>query len=330
MRYIVLMVILFHSFIRAQNTSSYVPERPDYVLVVTATGGIFDQARNELINELRDEFSLKMIEINSQTSIKHIESAFKKNSTPKAVILIGNNAIRLYVKYAHSHKIVTDPVQVITVLALDAERAVASLTNVNAIAYQTPMVTALVNFRRVISQPLTKVGVIFREPLADFVAKHMRICRDEKITVVGVEVGDDTSKHKQEISGGLYTLLKKEKVEALWIPNDDLLLKPELIGNVWYPALKKKNVPLIVGIESLVAPAINFGTFAVIPDPVALGEQAAEIVFNLKLDDWNHNGIQIHPAISMYSVLNVKKATEFFDKNELKTYEVSKLLNGKK
>jgi ABC-type uncharacterized transport system substrate-binding protein len=148
----------------------------------------------------------------------------------------------------------------------------------------------------------------------------------EKISIKGIEIDEDTSKHQTEVADALQTLLKKEKVEALWIANDNVLLKPDLLGNVWLPALKKNKVPLIVGVEALVNPKLNFGTFAVIPDPVAIGEQAAEIIFDLKADDWEHSGNEISPAISMYSVLNYKSAIEFANKQNLKTYEVSKVL----
>ncbi len=151
-------------------------------------------------------------------------------------------------------------------------------------------------------------------------------CLKEKIEIKGFEIDEDTSKHQIEIGNALQRLLKKEKVDALWIANDNVLLRPDLLGNVWLPALKKNKVPLIVGVEALVNPKLNFGTFAVIPDPVALGEQAAEIIFDLKAEEWEHSGIEIYPAISMYSVLNYKSASEIADKQTLKTYEVSKVL----
>jgi ABC-type uncharacterized transport system substrate-binding protein len=188
------------------------------------------------------------------------------------------------------------------------------------------MLTALVSFRRVFSKPVDKVGVLYRNPLKQFIEKHTHYCAREKISIKGIEISDDTSKIELDISSALQNLIRTEKVDALWIPNDNVLLKPEYLGNIWLPELKKKKVPLIVGVEALVNPELNFGTFAVIPDPVALGEQAAEIVYNLKADDWQHSGVMIHPAISMYSVLNLKKAYEIAAKEDFKTYEVSKIL----
>ncbi len=326
----ILLFILFHTFVAAQQKESRQTARQDHVLILTATGGIFDQARNELVNELRDEFSLSMVEMTGTPSFGDIDREFIRQNEPKAVVLIGNNAIRFYVQYALERDGLTESVQVVTILALDVERAVSGLSNVNAIAYETPMVTALVNFRRVTGGPVTRVGVLYREPLREFVERHKRFCRNENIEIKGIEIGGDTLKHRSEIAESLKSLLGEGRVEALWIANDDVLLKPHLLGEVWLPALKRKKVPLVVGIESLVDPGLNFGTFAVIPDPASLGEQAAEIIYNLKFDDWSHKGVVIHPAISMYSVLNLKKALEFTNKKNIRTYEVSKVLNKKK
>jgi hypothetical protein len=330
MRCALFILILLPCFISAQEEVLNLPEETDPVVLFTATGSIFDQARNGIVNELRDDFSISIVEINEKTLIEDIDTLFDNHNLPKAVVLIGNSAIRAYTRYSQSHKKKTESIQVVTILALDIQRAVSSFANVNGIAYETPLVTALVNFRRVINRPITKIGVLYRKPIKEFVEKNTRFCVKEKFEIIGIEIDEDTSKHSNEIAKALQNLLKSEKVEALWIANDNVLLKPELLGNVWLPALKKNKVPLIVGVEALVDPKLNFGTFAVIPDPVSLGEQAAEIIFDLKADNWEHSGIVIHPAISMYSVLNLKGATEIADKQNLKTYEVSKVLNGKK
>jgi len=329
MRCTLVIIFLYSCVIFAQDEAQYMPEKIDKVLIITSKGSIFDQARNELVNELRDEFAVSISEIDENTVFNEIDALFGNYDLPKAVILVGNNAIRQYQKYSNLQKKKTEYIQVVTILALDVKNAVAGIANVNAIAYETPMVTALVNFRRVLNKPLSKVGVLYRQAFKEFVENHTRFCSKEKIEIKGIAISDEPSKHQNEIAGALQTLLKKEKVDALWIANDNVLLKPELLGNVWLPALKKNKVPLVVGVEALVNPKLNFGTFAVIPDPVALGEQAAEIIFDLKDDEWKHRGIMIHPSISTYSVLNIKSATEFADMGNLKIYEVSKVLNGK-
>ncbi len=325
MKNLFFIVFMFSGLVLSDD-ADYLSTKEDKVIILTTKGSIFDQARNGLINEIRDEFSVSVIEINENTSIDNIDSLFEGYDLPKLVVLIGNNAIRLYKQFLNQNKYKTATIQVVAILALDLQRAVAGIDNVNAIAYETPMVTALVSFRRVFKKPVNKVGVLYRNFLKGFIEQNIRYCAKERIDINAIEISDDTSKIQLDIASALQTLIKNEKVDALWIPNDNVLLKPEFLGNIWIPALKKKNIPVIVGVEALVDPKLNFGTYAVIPDPVAQGEQAAEIIYNLKADDWQHKGVKIYPAISMYSVLNLKKAYEIADKEDFKTYEVSKIL----
>lgn len=329
MRWAISIILLLNCFVLTQS-SEYLNSENDQVVIFTTKGNIFDQARNGLVNEIRDEFTVTVVEINENTTVSVIDKAIDGYNLPKAVVLIGNNAIRSYSKYSIHNKQKAEKIQVVTILALDVQRAISGLDNVNAVAYETPMVTALVSFRRVINKPVNSVGVLYRGALKEFIEKNTNYCAKENITVNSVQIDDDTAKIRKEISNTLQNLIQEKKVEALWIANDNVLLRPELLGQVWMPALKKKKIPIIVGVEALVNPELNFGTFAVIPDPAALGEQAAEIIYNLKSDDWEHSGVVIHPAISMYSVLNIKKAKEIAGIENFKTYEVSKVLGGKK
>lgn len=321
----VLFILFLFQCIFAQDETMFLSEKLDPVLIITVKGSIFDQARNGVVNELRDDFAISVVEVDEKKSVSDIDLVFNYGK-PKAVVLIGNNAIRLYKKYSYEHKEKTVSPQIISILALDIRRAVSGIPNVNAIAYETPMVSALVSFRRIAGIPLNKVGVLYREPLEEFVEEHSLFCSRENIEIDAVKISDDPSHHQKEITNALRKLINKKKVDALWIANDDVLLKPDLLGNAWLPIIGKKKIPLIVGVESLVNPELNFGTFAVIPDAVALGEQAAEIVFDLKLDNWEHSGVTIHSAFSTYSVLNFKKTKEIAKKGTLKTYEVSKVL----
>ena len=302
----------------------------DALLILSPNGDLFETARIGLVQELEDEFAISIQEVNKATRATDIEKAFIA-STPRAVVLIGNSSIRLYTKYAHNHREKTVSVPVVAILALDIKRAVYGLENVGGIAYETPMVTALVNFRRVINQPVESVGVIYRKAFQEFITKHAMYCKREKITVKSIMISDDTSSHKKEISRALKQLVKKERVQVFWVPNDNILLKPKLLVKVWLPLFTGHKVPVVVGVESLVKPELNFGTYAVIPDPKALGEQAADLITDLKDDEWNFHQIVIYPAISMYSVLNMKKATLIKDVKSINVDEVNKVfMEGKK
>ena len=90
-------------------------------------------------------------------------------------------------------------------------------------------------------------------------------------------------------------------------------------------------MPVIVGVESLVQPEINFGTYAVIPDPEAMGEQAAGLIIDIRDQNWKSDGTVIYPAISMYSVLNFTRAALIVDAKNINMNGITKILmDGKK
>ena len=302
----------------------------DALLILSPKGDLFESAKNGLVNELKDMFDISTMEVGESTTVDEIQEKCAATS-PRAVVLSGNHAIHLYVKHAREHREETASIPVIAILALDMKRAVSGLDNVRGIAYETPMVTALVSFRRIINKPVATVGVVYRKAFEEFIGKHTDYCKKEKISVKSVLIGDDASSHKKEISKALKFLVKKERVDAFWVPNDNILLKPELLIDVWLPVFAAQKVPVIVGVESLVRPELNFGTYAVVPDPVSMGEQAAGIITDLMDNDWESTGSIVYPAISMYSVLNLKKAAFVADVKAINITEVTRVLpEGKK
>jgi hypothetical protein len=303
----------------------------DPLLIISPKGDLFEAAIKGMENELKDEFAIMTMVVGEATKVDDIHEKFVA-SHPRAVVLIGNNSIRLYTQHAHEHKEETDAVPVVTIFALDVKRAVSGLdSRAQCIAYETPMVTAIVNFRRVMNKPITSVGVVYRKAFEEFVTRHTEYCRKENIAVKSVLIGEDPSAHKKEIARALEQLVKQQHVQAFWVPNDNVILKPELLIDVWLPLFTKQKVPVIVGVEALVKPEINFGTYAVIPEPVAMGEQAAGLILDLKDDDWKFYSTVVYPAISMYSVLNLKKAVLVNDVKNINISEVTRVLTeGKK
>ena len=58
-------------------------------------------------------------------------------------------------------------------------------------------------------------------------------------------------------------------------------------------------------------PASPFGTFAVLPDHVALGTQAANLIFDLADNDWRAEDHPIELPLSTVRVLDVRSARAF-------------------
>jgi hypothetical protein len=295
------------------------------IMIVASQAPVFEQVIEGLHNELAKSFTLTQFTFDSGFTIPYFNTKIAA-VRPQAIILMGNKPIRFYKEYVDSFGNKKNDIPVVTLMASQMELAIDGLANVQGIAYETPMVTALVNFRSLIGQPINKVGVLYRGIFERFVKQHTEYCKKEKIEVKSILIGNETKSHKQEIGNALQQLIRKDKVEVVWIPNDNILLKPEILGEIWIPTFIKCKIPVIVGVESLVKPELNFGVYAVIPDPKALGEQAAGIIFDLENSGWQFDRTLVYPPLSVYSVLNMKKAESLPNASKININEVTKIL----
>lgn len=299
------------------------------IMVLAPQGAVFEQATDGLTEELNGSFVVTSVTFDSGFTAAELDKRIVAVS-PRAIVIMGNKPIRLYKEYVDVVRKKKNGIPTVALLASQMEKAIEGLDNVQGIAYETPMVTAVTDFRNVIGKPIGKIGVVYRGVFEPFVKKHTEFCKREKIEVASILIGNEPKSHGREIEKALQQLIRKDKVEAFWIPNDNILLKPVLLGEVWIPMFTKNSLPVIVGVESLVQPALNFGTFAVIPDPKALGEQAAQQCARLENENWKFDAHVVYPAISVYSVLNLKKTLAVADIANINTREVTKVLDGEK
>jgi hypothetical protein len=160
--------------------------------------------------------------------------------------------------------------------------------------------------RAIVERPLRRVGIVYRRPFSDFIEKERRLAQPEEIEIVGAEL--DAGPTDTELSAALRGLLTRSSLDALWVLNDNVLLTQDRISSVWRPALEREHLPVIVGTPALLKSDHPVGTFAMVPDHVALGVQAANLIFNLAEKKWLLAGRRVDLPISMKTVVNLKRA----------------------
>lgn len=323
-RFHTVLVTLFTLTIASITVRADAEELPA-LLVVFPSGPAFDLALEGLDSELGELFAISKLSFDSTLTTAQLEKKITA-VVPRIIVLMGNKPIRLYKEYIGTFKSGKNDIPVVALLASQMGMSVEGLTNIRGISYETPMVTALISYRNVIGRPVTRVGVVYRTIFEPFVKEHTEFCKREKMDVVGVWVSNDPKTVKKALKKALAQLFNKEKIEVCWILNDNMLLTHELLQEVWIPVAAEHSLPLIVGVESLVQPQLQFGTFAVMPEPKAMGEQAAQIVMRLEDTEWKFEGVQVYPAISVYTVLNMKKAGQVLDVKKLKLNDVTNIL----
>jgi hypothetical protein len=294
------------------------------LLIIRMAGKNFEQVVLGLSEELTEEFFLHELIIDKTTK-KHQIAPKIKEVLPKIVVLMDNISINLYKRYQKGLPQSEFIVPSVAVMASFMDIAIKDLKNATGIFYEVPLVTSIVNIRAILSSnSFGKVGVVHREFMRPAISLNKKYCKKEDVELISHSVPNKGSV-TSELKHALNELGKK--VDALWIPNDNKLINAELFTSVWRSFAKEFQKPIITGVESLVLPKFKFGTFAVIPDPLQLGTQAAEIVFDAMENDWEVETGEVEPPRSVYKIINLEQAERLFqvDKERLQNM-VDKIL----
>lgn len=309
---ILLLIFMFSSYAKEQ------------LIVFRSSGVDFEEAVKGLSFELEYDFEIHDIVLPKDADENSIKASMDKIK-PAVVVLMNNVPIKHYAAYQKSLGSVDKHVPTVSLMAILVEKAISELQNANAISFEIPVVTSAVSVRSTYgSDNIKKIGIVYRSVHDEFVAKNVEFCKNENIELVLHKVEDGSaSKMVAATKKGLKKLIKKDKVSALWVPVDNGLLVPTL-QKAWFPMVNSTKIPVIVGTKNLVKPAMSFGNYAVLPDYVALGSQAASIVYDIMDNDWAvyENG-QAQPPLSVKTYLYYPdaKANYGLKKDEIMTVD---------
>jgi hypothetical protein len=289
------------------STFDDAPPRPgvEGVLVFLPSSVHTREVWQSLRDELQAKFDVVTRAVSSETTSADLLREVRA-VRPRCVVLIGNQAMNLYAQYQKEEPGPYPPAVVLMASFFEEQRA--RLANSTGIAYEIPGITTFVQLRSFVYRPVQRVGVIHRPLFAGYVRKQRGLAAVEKVELVSFEVSDEPGPY--QIRRALDHLTRREKVDAIWVLNDNVLLKPELIANGWLRMLHQNPIPVVVGVSSLVDARLHFGSFAMLPDHAALGLQAANLVFKLSDEGWNASGTSIELPLSVQSVVDLPWARQ--------------------
>lgn len=296
----------------------------EQLVVFRSAGGDFEDAVKGLSFELEYDFDIHDVVLPKETTDKDIKASMDKFK-PAVVVLMNNVPIKHYAAYQKSLGPQDTYVPTVSLMAILVEKAISKIKNANAISFEIPLVTSAVSVRSTYgAEEIKKVGVVYRGIHDDFVAKNKEFCSKEGIELVLFKVPDGSaSKMVSMTKKGLKQLIKKDKVNALWVPVDNGLLIPTL-QKAWFPLVKTTKIPVIVGVKNFVKPTMPFGNYAVLPDYVALGSQAASIVYDIMDNDWAvYTDGEAQPPLSVKTYLYYPDAKSYYGlkKDEIMTVD---------
>jgi putative ABC transport system substrate-binding protein len=285
------------------------------ILIATPTFADFIDVRRGLVAELQKNFNVSTLPVTKETTAAQLGAAIDRTS-PACVVLMNNVTVNLFKKYQEGLGTKQAPPAVVVMVSF-LERLRATLPRSTGIAYEVPGVTAFRSLRAIIATPVRKVGVVYRPGFKEYVDKQKELAASEQIELVAVEVAKEVS--AGDLKSALVALAEKNKVDALWMLNDNGLIRDgRFLDDSWRAAMQAVTVdqnlklPLIVGLPNLVDPVSPLGTIAVVPDHETLGLQTANLIFDVADDGWRVEDHAIELPLSVKTVVDIKQARDRF------------------
>jgi hypothetical protein len=275
-----------------------------------------------LSDELADNYRLVAVRIDRASDTPIIAEALKRYK-PVGLVLMNNPTVKAYREYQASMVRAVFPPAVVVMTSF-LEGQASQIVSTTGVSYEIPLITVMTNLRKLISLPHERVGVVVREPLRAFVGKQVALARREQVVVNQEFVS--AAPNSSELKRALRRL--KSESDVIWILNDDKLLNPKLISDGWLPGLDERPwLPTIVGAGSLVSAERSFGTFAVLPDHIALGEQAASLLLDIADADWKvEQNALIQLPLSTTTTMDLKQVRERFSMQKDALQQVDRIL----
>lgn len=259
---------------------------------------------DSLRHELEAEFNVRVEPVSTKTTEWDIEGLMTRHE-PKVVVLLNNPTVHLYASWAANKR--TFPISLILMSSFAGE-LVSSVPNSTAISWEVPIATSVQGLRG-LGLKVERVGILHRRAFAREIERERQLARPEKAEFVVQKLGDHPS--SRELKAAIVRL-RRSKVDALWIPNDNGLLRPEFLTQVWAPYLEHFGSPVIVGVPTLVRGDLRLGSYAASPDLAALGVQAADRIYDLKDAEFQLPPVRLAEApLSVKSYLSALAARDF-------------------
>ncbi|WP_437877429.1 hypothetical protein [Sorangium sp. So ce513] len=280
------------------------PDGRPVISIIAPADAQLDDMLKSLRLELSSDYRVTISPLRVEDSSPELVARIVARDRPRAVVLVNNSTVLLYRNWART---APSPPVALILMASFAEELQRTVPNSVAISYEVPAVTAMVGLRT-LGLDVRRVGVVYRRGFANHIARQEELMQVEKLTFVKQELSNKP--HAQDLRAALVSL-HRAGVDAIWLPNDNGLLSPKLLTNVWLPYVTRLDAPVVVAVRSLVNEHAEFGTFAAIPDTQALAVQAADLLYELAESDWKLRASDVRLPISVKRLVDVRLARRF-------------------
>lgn len=257
-----------------------------------------------LARELLMDFNVLFETVTPRSSEWDIEG-FISTFDPQLVVLLNNPTVQLYASWAKKKR--SHPPSLILMSSFAGE-LIQTVPSSTAISWEVPIATSVQGLRG-LGLDVHRVGVLHRKAFSRQIAQERELARPEKAEFV-IQQLDDRPSVRQLKAAIVRT--RRNGVDALWIPNDNGLLRPEFLTQVWVPYLRYFNAPVIVGVPALVRADVRLGSYATSPDLTSLGVQAADRIFDIADAGWRLSPTsRAEVPLSVKTYLSIRAVRDF-------------------
>jgi len=279
------------------------------LLIAMPGSADFVAVRRSLVAEVHKSFNVTTILVSRETSAVDLAIAIDRVQ-PACAVLMNNVTVNLFRAYESAHPD-RPPLPAVVVMASFLDEVRGQLRRATGISYEVPAVTAFVHLRTILDGPVRRVGVVYRPAFKSFVMRQQALAEREHISLVPRELAPDFS--AGDLREALRALVTDGHVDALWMLNDNLLLRDaSFVDDTWRAELRAAKIPLVVGVPNLVDPSSSLGTLAVVPDFEALGLQTSNLIFDLAESGWKADQHAIDLPLSVKTIVDLRQARSLF------------------
>jgi hypothetical protein len=261
------LLLVFHSFVDA---------RPSILVA-------YDDRRlyKEIAGGLKSEITVMNPEIKEHkiSTVAGLYSAVE-SFAPQIVIILGENAAEMYKSYVLTRGPEKNNLPSIMVIPRYVKK-LDSIPNNFGIYYEVPIALCVEKLSALTGKKISRVGIIHREYLSPFIRQNKTACQKIGLTIVNYALPDADPNLTYDINKYLHTLKRADLVDALYIPNDEALLRPSVMQNSWKLTLLKFPMLVVVCNRSYLESSEGMSTLCITPDyrsiGAAVGKKAKQI-----------------------------------------------------
>jgi hypothetical protein len=258
----------------------------------------------ELINGIKAEIHT-IDPVVEELKVNTVEDFYLsiQNFSPQIVIILGEKAAEMYRNYALTNVSNGNQLPSISVIPRYVQK-LDDIPNNIGLYYEVPVSLCINKLSAFSGKKISRIGIIHRAYLNTFINQSKIACENNGLSIVSYSLADSDPNLINNINMYLNKLKRSNQVDALYIPDDEILLRPTVIQNSWKLTLLKFPMQVVVCNQSYLESSEGMSTLCVIPDCKSIGVSVGKKLKEIESAQWRMNSRGLWQATFYKSFYN--------------------------